>query len=161
MTKKPIPIFGRPMTNNLTADDEAVMRQKLAEARFAAEETDDRRREAWPHNNDDGKINLPAAMAVLANSFPTLHGSPGAEPWDAITMLKQLCPGGGGYSEKLAARFVLGVWNSDEDWIETARKHGIANPEVAAKFDVFEAISKWDDEHRRAFLTWCEAPFWP
>ena len=160
MTKKRTPDFGRPVVGNAIGNDEAL--RQLAQARMVDEEHQQRRRDAWPHNSDDGKINLLAAMSALANSFPGLRGRPGAEPWDAIAMLRYLCTGGGSHGEKLAARFVLGVWNSAEDWEATAKKQGIEYPETAAaKFDVFEAISTWDDEHRQAFLTWCEAPFWP
>lgn len=28
-------------------------------------------------------------------------------------------------------------------------------------FNVTDAISSWDEEHRKAFLTWCDNAFWP
>lgn len=125
------------------------------------EEFDQRRRATWPHNNDDGQLNKEGAMAKLASLFPSLSGRPGTEPWDAIAMLRYLCTGGGSHGEKLAARFLLGVWSPDENWVEVAKNNGISNAETVKRFDIFEAVGAWDDEHRLALHTWIETPFWP
>ena len=29
------------------------------------------------------------------------------------------------------------------------------------RFDLMEAVRIWDDDHRRVFLAWAEAPWWP
>ena len=61
------------------------------------------------------------------------------------------------------ARFVLQVWNPSTDWKEVARELGVDadSADVLAPFNVVASIGGWDEEHRKAFLNWCEAPFWP
>ena len=100
-------------------------------------------------------------IAALAASFPSLVDKPGTRPWDALELLRWLCEGGGSSGGKKTARFVLGVWDPNNDWVEVARDNEIANPEQASRFELFEAMRVWDAPHVAAFVAWVQAPFWP
>ena len=89
-------------------------------------------------------------MTLLAETFPTLRGAPGVDPWEPHE-LNRWAAGPRSPGERLAARFVLNLWsggNDVEDW-------------ECGPFEVFEALARWDDEHRRAFATWALNPWWP
>ncbi len=124
------------------------------EAYLRAKREGEERRRRWPA---DGK----EAMSVLAKKFPSLEGAPGVEPWDQDAFLRWLCSKGLSHGELLAARFVLGVWNSSTPWEEIAREDGYPYPEHAKRFDLFEAYGTWDRGNMEAFLSWADAPFWP
>jgi hypothetical protein len=47
-----------------------------------------------------------------------------------------------------AAKFLLALWNNQQVW-------------DCGKFDVTDAMSIWDAEHRAAFVVWAEQPWWP
>ncbi len=118
----------------------------------------------WPQR-PDGSIDTRRAMTVLARSFPTLAHARGVEPFDANAFVLWLCTSGeAGGGAVRAGRFVLQVWNASTDWREVGRELGVdreAADDVLRSFNVVQGISGWDEEHRKAFLTWCEAPFWP
>jgi hypothetical protein len=156
--------------------DDQVVAAESAEA--AREVTDElrrqgarsaRRRVLW---GDGGSQE---AMARLCALFPSLRrrniGTPLATGawtrhgprWDALDVLRFLCLDAHSHGEALAARFVLSVWNPNADWDEEARKAGLlTDPEQRVRrFDLFEAMGTWDDEHREAMLTWLRDPFWP
>lgn len=85
-------------------------------------------------------------MLELATSFPTLRGVLGE--WDPERLDQWACgpvPGSGAFH---AARFVLSVWNSEADW-------------QSGGFDLHRALIAWDRNHREAFISWVEAPWWP
>lgn len=46
-----------------------------------------------------------------------------------------------------AARFLLAVWSKGAEWDNTP-------------FDVFAAMTVWDEPHRAAFLAWAADPWW-
>ena len=48
----------------------------------------------------------------------------------------------------MAGRFILQVWNPMTKW-------------TAGRFNVVEAMQRWDLAHRRAFLNWAQDPWWP
>lgn len=48
----------------------------------------------------------------------------------------------------MAGRFVLQVWNPHTKW-------------TAGRFNVVEALQRWDERHRAAFLAWAADPWWP
>ena len=48
----------------------------------------------------------------------------------------------------MAGRFVLQVWNPSTKW-------------TAGRFNVVEAMQRWDYAHRDAFLAWARDPWWP
>jgi hypothetical protein len=63
--------------------------------------------------------------------------------------------------------FVLSVWN-DIDWSIAARQEGFLAaaelpPEIVRRFEcrVVVAFGTWDQEHRDAFVQWCQVPFFP
>jgi len=134
-------------------------------AKFKESRDRERARAArWPQR-PDGSVDTRRAMTVLARSFPTLARALGVEPFDANAFVLWLCTSGeAGSGAVRAARFVLQVWNVDTDWREVGRELGVDREvadEVLRSFNAVQAIGGWDEEHRKAFLTWCEAPFWP
>ena len=96
------------------------------------------------------KITKYAAIIELARSFPTLESCTPTDPgeWDIARFMAKadasLSSGG-----IHAALFVASVWHWDWPSI-----HG-------REFRVAEAMCVWDEQHRRAFLQWCEDPFFP
>jgi len=96
------------------------------------------------------KITKYAAIIELARSFPTLEGCTPIDPgdWDIgrfIAKADASLSSGGIH----AALFVASVWHWD--W---PKSHG-------REFRIAEAMCVWDEQHRRAFLQWCEDPFFP
>jgi hypothetical protein len=89
---------------------------------------------------------LETKMSNFAMSFPSLRGAPGVKLWDAKT-LDRWAKAGPSHGERVTARFVLAVWNSDTDW-------------ECGKFDLMEALSVWDAKHHTAFLAWVREPWW-
>lgn len=91
-----------------------------------------------------------AKMTALAQTFPTLVGVPGVEPWEPDKLDEWLVTGGGVTAgSAMAGRFVLHVWNSDADtW-----KSGM--------FNLKDAMTRWDREHNQAMLDFLVNPFWP
>lgn len=87
-------------------------------------------------------------MATLAQSFPTLRDAPGIQPWDPERLDTWAVGPAPGHGAFCAARFVLAVWNSTDEW-------------QCGTFDVMEALACWDREHRAAFLEWAREPWWP
>lgn len=103
-------------------------------------------------NNDDQLGPGPREMTALCNSFPSLRGKPGTNPWDAI-LFARVFSGGQSEAEKQAAAFVLLVWSSSVTWN--------AEPYHVGIFNFVRAYFLWDDAHRAAFRYWCDHPFWP
>lgn len=100
----------------------------------------------------------PSAMTTFVLSFPSLRKAPGVDPWDADLFLSWAV-GGLSHGERCAAQFVLGVWNPSSNWDEVAAEKNLEGR--IGRFDLFDAMSVWDDLHRGAFLAWCKSPFWP
>jgi hypothetical protein len=120
------------------------------------------RNRRWPQR-PNGSVDTRAAMTTLARSFPTLRdAADGVEPFEVERFARWLCSGAGGGGAIRAGRFVLHVWNPNADHRELGRELGLeAADGCLAPFNVSDALGVWDEEHRRAFLAWCEAPFWP
>lgn len=97
-------------------------------------------------------------MTDLCNSFPCLRGKPGTSPWDQYDFALAMSGGGPTPATRLAAAFVLSVWNGG-----TPRDRGWWNkrPYRVGVFDPVEAMARWDYQQREAFLAWCENPFYP
>jgi len=89
-------------------------------------------------------------MSMLAISFPELElrARSAILPFDALELNRWARSGAPGHGGMCAARFVLSVWDPGTKW-------------RAGRFDIHEALSIWDDAHRRAFLAWCINPWWP
>jgi hypothetical protein len=98
---------------------------------------------------------------AIASSFPALRGVPGIESWHPIVLLRWICEGGHSHGEVLAARFVLGVWNTSTDWPELAKELAFPYPTAAKRFDLFEAMQTWDDGQRAAFVAWARDAYFP
>lgn len=84
-----------------------------------------------------------ARMTVLAELFPTLARGTWPRPFDVTTFLRwstktNLAGTAAGY----AAEFVADVWYGG-----------------GRRFDVVEAMRKWDDAHRAAFVAWARNPW--
>lgn len=148
---------GRLTVPNKEAAREAVAHREAQETRERA------RRDLW----GDG----PAAerMVRLCQSFPTLTRVPGAGvgPWDPNAVLAYACSPVS-HGERLAALFVLRVWNASTDWNEVAHLPGddgqpplLEPTETLKPLDLFEAWAVWDFAHQQAALAWLAAPFWP
>ncbi len=139
----------------ITGPSEAAVREAIAEME-AMKAREARRRELWGQGGPDG-------MVRLCQRFPSLRRVEGAGigAWDPLAVLAWSCAGVS-HGEALAGRLVLRVWNSTADWNEEARREGLlAEGQVLPAFDLFEAWSVWDLEHREAALAWLNDPFWP
>jgi hypothetical protein len=86
-------------------------------------------------------------MTVLAQTFPSMSKASGAEPWDAVE-LDAWGNGPRSHGERVAAQFLLAVWDPSTDW-------------KCGRFDLMEALRIWDDTHHKAFLKWVTDPWWP
>lgn len=94
---------------------------------------------------------LSLRMATLIDLFP------GLRPWKTWPKRPHHFDGGSFHkwavancfteSERDAARFVLMVWNSDFPMGKLGR------------FNVVDAVHRWDREHREAFVTFSLFPF--
>jgi hypothetical protein len=109
-------------------------------------------------------------IAALAQKLPSLviKGAPiptagprGLEPWDSLAFLKWLCSTPLSHGEVLAGRLILGVWNTNTDWVAEAKKAGFEAPLAAKRFDLLEAAGVWDDAHLAALRAWLEHPDFP
>ena len=101
-------------------------------------------------------------MTQLCESFPTLRGVPGTSPWDQTTFAQWASGPAPSRAMRLAAAFVLSVWNGctpeDGGWWNTS----LGDEEYrAGRFDAVEAFGVWDSAHRSAFIAWCQEPFFP
>jgi hypothetical protein len=109
------------------------------------------RRARWPQD-------LRQAMTELAKLFPTMRNVPGIDPWNVEQLIAWLNSGAPTSGSWNAAMFLLGVWNPSTKW----NKEGVKMRKGASgKFDLFRAMSCWDEEHIAAFLEWANNPFWP
>ena len=100
-------------------------------------------------------------LEALALSFPSLRRAIPTRlfrPWDAIRFAQYCVPMSSG--EKEAALFVLSVWNSSDDWSEFGLACAPGEDANRGRFDMHRALSRWDDEHMRAFAAWVAAPWW-
>jgi hypothetical protein len=97
-----------------------------------------------------GEISRRDAIKELARTFPSLAELEMFQPdahfdGDEMDAFRSgvLCHGG-----KCAFQFIASVWNP------TAKRK-------CGKFDLHDAMSVWDDEHRAAFVAWATDPWWP
>lgn len=97
-------------------------------------------------NREDNAMN--EQIESLAESFPTLQGRPGTQPWDAEELDAWAVGPAPGHGARSAARFVLTVWNEAGEW-------------QCGRFELMEALACWDSAHRAAFLEWAREPWWP
>jgi hypothetical protein len=98
------------------------------------------------------------AMTRLAQSFPSLQGADGVDPWNARVFMawagsSTMSPAG-----EHASRFVLEVWGPAADWRLVAERLGVRGDRLG-RFDAVEAMRCWDDVHRAAFAAWAVTPF--
>lgn len=86
-----------------------------------------------------------------------LRGKPGVRPWDQHEFARGASGPAYTGASRLVAAFVLSVWNGsqigDVWWCE--------KPYSVGKFDVVEAMGRWDGDVQAAFIAWCNNPFWP
>lgn len=87
-------------------------------------------------------------LKILARTFPALRAalSP-ADRLDLSTLMEFAEGRAPSTSAFHAARFILAVWSEGDEWNCTP-------------FDVFAAMTVWDEEHREAFLAWPANPWW-
>lgn len=89
-----------------------------------------------------------ARFEHLAKTFPCLRRAPGLDPWRPNTLDRWAASPSPSQGERVTARFLLTVWSPDEAW-------------ESGRFVLTEALRVWDVRHRRAFLIWASAPWWP
>jgi hypothetical protein len=83
----------------------------------------------------------------LAATCKCLIDKPGVSPWDATSLDSWASSGIPSHGELVTARFLLAVWNPNENW-------------TSGRFDVMDALSVWDESHREMFLDWAADPWW-
>lgn len=92
-------------------------------------------------------VNKYPRMSQFARTLPLFapggskEGAAGVEPFDPLRLHEQAATWSHG--ERMAVQFLLAIFNYTE-----------------YQFDVMEAFSVWDDEHRAAFLRWATGPWW-
>lgn len=111
-------------------------------------------------------------MTGLARSFPTLARADGLEPFDPDKLDAWAMTGGPCHGGLLAARFVLTVWSGQaftfgqQHYIKRRTPDDlyrvrVETPWRCGLFDVVDALSTWDAQHRAAFVAWALKPWWP
>lgn len=85
-------------------------------------------------------------IETLALEFPELRNAP-LTPWNAEALDVWACDPARGVGAFYAARFVLSVYNDNAPW-------------KCGAFNVHEALTYWDWQHRAAFLRWVAEPWW-
>ena len=90
---------------------------------------------------------LRARMTAFALTFHSMRYALGVEPWDAVE-LDTWANGPRSHGERVAAQFLLAVWDPSTDW-------------QCGRFDLMEALRIWDESHHKAFLAWARDPWWP
>ena len=96
-------------------------------------------------------------MELLCHSFPSLRGAAGTAPWDQLAFARWAHGGHMTNGSRMAAAFVLAVWNGQQ----TSDAWWTKRPYRVPLFDLTYAWSVWDAYHKVAFLQWCHAPFYP
>lgn len=99
-------------------------------------------------------------MTALCKTFPTLRGVPGASPWDEHKFARWASGPAPSGAMRLAAAFVLSVWNGCCD-VEDVEPWWNEGEYRVGRFDVVLAMKMWDGPHTEAFLAWCRKPFYP
>ena len=65
----------------------------------------------------DNRNSDPAtAIRILAQSFPCLWNAPGVRPWEPLEFDGWASSGGPSHGEVCTARFLLAVWDPNNDW---------------------------------------------
>lgn len=85
-------------------------------------------------------------IEALGRKFPCMTGKPGVSPWNAVQIDKWAASGAHSHGERVTARFLLAGWDQSGDWI-------------SGRFDLFEALTVWDEKHHAAFLEWVARPW--
>jgi hypothetical protein len=87
-----------------------------------------------------------AYILALAASFPCLRSKIDQIRWSRFDeALWVQTAERWSTSERHAAAFALGVWNTRHEW----------------RFDLFKAYNYWDDDNRAAAQHWLANPIWP
>lgn len=95
-------------------------------------------------------------MTALVESFPSLRGAPGSAPWDQLAFARWASGPAPSDAMRQAAAFVLSVWNNGNrgNWWNQ-------RPYRAGEFDCVLALLLWDYQHKAAFYSWLNDPFYP
>lgn len=89
---------------------------------------------------------LKQKMTELAQTFPSMRGARGIDPFDP-QVLNRWASGGASHGERVTATFLLAIWDRSTDW-------------EAGRFDLMEALEVWPPSHREPFLRWASDPWW-
>ncbi len=95
-------------------------------------------------------------LLEIAKRFPSLantyRGGPAPglqhDQWNPYEFEQWTGSAQAGNQARWAARFLLYLWNPQYEW-------------RCGWFDLHSALNVWDSEHRTAFLTWANDPWWP
>jgi hypothetical protein len=88
-----------------------------------------------------------SSMIRLARTFPALRKAPGAGgPWDPTALAQWATAPTTPFAHRLAAAFVLEVWDSGRKW-------------DTGPFLLYEAAKLWDQEHLAALAAWLKNPW--
>lgn len=92
-------------------------------------------------------------FAALAKTFHAIAYAPVFDKYDLIDLRKlddwavAMDPDGSD-GVRCTAAFILNLWSTREPW-------------KCGKFDVFDALGQWDDDHTAAFREWISNPWRP
>lgn len=89
-----------------------------------------------------------ARMSELARTFPSTAKAAGVALWDASTLDRWAAETPISPGERATARFLLAVWEPETEW-------------ACGRFDLMDALKRWDERHLAAFLAWAADPWWP
>jgi hypothetical protein len=101
-----------------------------------------------PWSDEDMQRDPPnPRMTTLAERFPSLRRGPGVAPWKPYLLDNWACAASS--EERRAASFLLWVvWNPTGPW-------------RVEPFNICDAWTEWDEDHRDAAMSWLQAPFHP
>lgn len=85
-------------------------------------------------------------MTVLAQSFPSLEGAEGIDPWDPDVFSDWATRDDTDDEVLWASAFLLSVWEGQDDEV---------------LWDLQGALRDWGPGDHEAFLAWCREPWWP
>jgi len=118
-------------------------------------------------SKDETMPNHYPKMTELAASFPTLQKAP-IEPFDPEVLDPWLLSGAACHGALHAGRFILTVWSGRMGHVEDSKRnkdemfdYRVESPWACGLFDLIDAMSTWDDAHRKAFVAWARDPWWP
>ena len=88
------------------------------------------------------------SIARLAKKFPSLKEAEGVSPFNSEQLMAWALESTPRPHARHAVQFILSLWDMHKRW-------------VVGPFNVVEAFSSWDEEHKAVFLEWAQEPWFP